>query len=87
MRKLIENVEEEGFDSLLGENIIILGVNYIYTGRLIGVNGECILLENPSIVYLTGSWNNTKFEDAQKLPFPIYIQKSAIEGFGKTNKE
>ena len=30
--------------------------------------GECVLLENPSIVYETGPFSDTAWQDAQRLP-------------------
>jgi len=46
-----------------------------------------VLLENASIVYETGPFNTQIFVDAQKLPFPVYIQIPSIESFGETNKK
>ena len=88
MKKLVTVTEEagEGLEKLMGENVILFCLNYIYTGKLIGVNKTCILLENPKIVYETGAFNSTSFSDAQALPFEFYVQTNAIESFGKTNK-
>ena len=88
MKKLIEvqEVEGEGLVKLMGEQVMLFCVNYIYTGKLIGVNEAYVLLENPSIVYETGPFGDKKFKDAQALPFEHYVQISAIESFGKTDK-
>lgn len=89
MKKIV-NVTEiagEGLESLLGESVLLFCLNYIYNGVLSGVNGDCVLLENPSIIYETGAFNNTTFKDKQSLPFQLYVQKSAIESFGKTDKK
>ncbi|MCP3675689.1 MAG: hypothetical protein GY829_14635, partial [Gammaproteobacteria bacterium] len=61
MKKLVElvEVEGEGLMGLMNEVITIFSLNYIYTGKLIGVNDTCVLLENPSIVYETGSFNES----------------------------
>ncbi len=89
MKKLVEvqEVEGEGLVSLLGEKVILFCLNYIYTGKLIGVNATCVLLENPAIVYETGAFGQAKFKDAQKLPHQHYVQTSAIESFAKTSQE
>ena len=81
MKKLVE-VENEGFESLLGEVITVFCLNYIYTGKLIGVNTTCILLDEPKIVYETGSFDSKDWKDAQSLPNEMYIQTSCIESFG-----
>lgn len=83
MKRLIEEVSGEGLDGLLGEIIEVWCVNYIYTGKLVGVNNACIKLESASIVYETGSLSEAGWKDAQPLPQPRYIQISAIESFAK----
>ena len=88
MKKIVSvtEVEGEGIVALLGENVILFCLNYIYTGVLSGVNSTCVLLENPAIVYETGAFTDKKFKDAQPLPMPLYVQSSAIEAFAKTDK-
>ena len=89
MKKIVQvtEIEGEGLESLLGENVLIFALNYIYNGVLSGVNGDFVLLENPSIIYETGAFSDQKFKDKQTLPFQLYVQKSAIESFGKTDKK
>ena len=85
MKKLptqVIEVENEGFLALLGQTITCFCAVYIYTGKLVGVNDDCILLENPSIVYETGAFDTKNWKDAQKLPNNLYIQKGMIEAFG-----
>lgn len=85
MKKSIQvvEVENEGLLKLMDEVITVMCMNYFYTGKLIGVNDSCILLENPKIIYETGSWSNDKWSDAQDLPCKdYYIQISSIESFG-----
>ena len=84
MKKTVQivEVEDEGFLALMDEVITLFCLNYIYTGKLIGVNDTCILLENPSIVYETGAFNEKSWKDAQALPNNLYIQLSCIESFG-----
>jgi hypothetical protein len=88
MKKLVAvtEVEGEGLVSLLGKKVMIFCINYIYTGTLAGVNSSCVLLEDASIVYETGAFNSNKFTDAQKLPFPLYVQMASIESFSETDK-
>ena len=83
MKKLVEQVDGEGMESLLGERVTLFCMNYIYTGKLTGVNNTCVLLEEPSIVYETGAFTDKAWKDAQRLPNALYVQFSAIEAFGK----
>lgn len=87
MKKIVQEVENEGLVSLLGENVMLFGLNYIYTGKLTGINETCVLLENPRIVYETGRFDSKEFKDAQALPFQVYVMLGAIESFGKTDKK
>lgn len=82
MMKVID-VEDEGMMSLFGKRITIFSLNYIYTGKLVGVNDTCVKLEDPSIVYETGSFDEKEWKDAQKLPNEIYVATNCIEAFGE----
>lgn len=85
MKKLVEvtEVNGEGFEALMGEQVLLLCANYFYTGKLIGVNENVVCLENPSIVYETGAWTDKGYADAQKLHLKVlYIQTQMIEAFG-----
>ncbi len=83
MKKIVEviEVEGEGLASLLGQRITIFALNYIYTGKLTGVNATCVLLEDAAIVYETGAFTDQKWKDAQPLPNALYVQTNAIESF------
>ena len=89
MKKLVSvtEVEGEGLLALMCKKVMLFCLNYIYTGTLSGVNSTCVLLENPKIVYVTGAFDKTSFDDAQALPFELYVQTAAIESFGETNKK
>ena len=86
MKKIVEvtEVQGEGLKSLLGQNVLLFCLNYIYTGKLAGINETCVLLESPSIVYETGAFSESIYKDAQRLHTNTwYIQRSAIESFGR----
>lgn len=88
--KVINNVvevSEEGLESLLGKTVTFFCAVYIYTGRLVGVNSTCVKLENPKIVYETGSFSDKKWKDAQALPGTFYLQVNMIEGFGVVKED
>jgi hypothetical protein len=82
MKKLIEDVEDKGLVSLLGKRITLFALNYIYTGKLAGVNDNCVKLENAAVVYETGPYNEKSWKNAQYLPNDWYVQLSAVESFG-----
>ena len=82
MRKLVEETNETAWESLMGKTITIFCLTYIYTGKLIGVNDTCVLLENPKIVYETGPFNASDWKDAQALPHELFIQFACVESFG-----
>ena len=86
MKKLIEQLEGEGLERLLGEDVMLMCINYFYTGKLVGVNDSCVRLDNAAIVYETGPLTDKQWKDAQALPGPWYIQLSAIESFGLIDK-
>ena len=82
MKKLVEEVNGEGLDKLIGERVTLFCMNYIYTGRLTGVNETCVLLTDAAIVYETGELTSDKWKDAQSLPNDWYVQLSSVESFG-----
>jgi hypothetical protein len=84
MKKIVsvQEVQGEGLVKLLGERVTLFCLNYIYTGKLAGVNDTCVLLEDAAVVYETGAFTDSKWKDAQKLPNDWYVQLGAIESFG-----
>lgn len=86
MKKLVkvEEVNGEGLIALMGETVTLFCLNYIYAGKLVGVNDTFVKLENCHVVYETGSFGDKKFKDAQPLAHgEWYVQTSSIESFGK----
>lgn len=82
MKKVIEIDEHEGLEKLLGERVTLFCMNYIYTGKLMGVNEKCVLLADAAIVYETGAFTDTKWKDAQPLPREWYVVTTCIESYG-----
>ena len=83
MKKIVNEVQGEGLEKLLGERVTLFCMNYIYTGTLTGVNETCVLLTDAEIVYETGPFTEKNWKDAQKLPHDWYVQTASIESFGK----
>ncbi|MFQ5449024.1 MAG: hypothetical protein ACE5E9_00255 [Nitrospinaceae bacterium] len=74
--------KEEGLQKLMGKRVTLFCVNYIYTGRLAGLDSQCVLLSEPAIVYETGPLTTKGWKDVQSLPGKWYVQLSSIESFG-----
>ncbi len=83
MKKIVEEVSGEGLEKLLGERVTLFCANYIYTGKLIGINNTCVLLSDPAIVYETGAFTEKQWKDAQSLPYDWYVMLNSIESFGR----
>ena len=84
MKKLVQvqEVEGEGLVGLMGQRVTLFCLNYIYTGLLVGVNEQCVKIDNAAIVYETGPFNEKEWKDAQALPHPIYVMLATVESFG-----
>lgn len=84
MKKVVQvqEVANEGLVSLLGQTVTLFCTRYIYTGKLIGINDSCVLLEEVLIVYETGPLQEKKWSMAEKLPNNWCVQLQSIESFG-----
>ena len=81
MKKLVEG---QGLVALLGKNVVVFCMNYIYAGKLVGVNDTDIILQDAGIVYETGELNAKNFKDFQKFGVSEHrIRTSAIESYGE----
>ena len=83
----VVEVENEGFVSLLGQQIEIRCNVYIYAGTLVGVNQTCVKLDNAAIVYETGPFTDSNYKDAQRLGDNQYVAMNLIESFGPCSKK
>ena len=83
MKILVESQEGEGLEGLMGQEVTFFCINYIYAGKLVGINMDCVKLENPKIVYETGAFTEKEWRDAQALPHKhFYLTRQSIESFG-----
>ena len=81
---------EDEFQSLMGEEVAVFTTTYIYYGTLQSVGGLFITLENPYIVYETGSFSDNKFKDSQPLnvtPSDIVAAGGVAVGKGKASQQ
>lgn len=90
MKRIVNTVETEvdGLDKLLGEYVELWCLNYIYAGRLVGVNEENVCLTECQVVYETGKLDDhTGFKFAESFrQEERFVQKSHIESFGLAPK-
>jgi hypothetical protein len=89
MKKLVQvqEVEGQGLEALMGQKVTLFCLNYIYHGKLIGVNGKFVLLSDAYIVYETGDFNAKGFTNAQRLADEWRVQTATLESYGVfTNK-
>lgn len=85
MKRVVQTVEVEGegLEALLDENVQLWCLNYIYAGKLVGVNKDDIVLENAHVVYETGELSAKTFKNSQRLGTNEWrIRVSAIESYG-----
>jgi hypothetical protein len=84
MRKIanVVEVEGEGLEALLEQRVTLYCMNYIYTGRLVGVNSTFVKLEDAEIVYETGAFAEKGWRTSEKFPNAWYVQTASIESFG-----
>jgi hypothetical protein len=81
MKQTVTEIENEGLEGLLGQVVTLFSLNYIYAGKLVGVNDKFVKLESASIVYETGSFCDKAWSDAQALPHPVYVMLRCVESF------
>lgn len=81
MKVLIEEQSGEGLEALIGQRVTFYCLNYIYTGKLVGVNTTCVKLVDAAIVYETGSHDTKTYANSQPMPNDLYIQVQAVESF------
>lgn len=84
MKKIVQTVEVpgQGLEALLGEQVTFFCLNYIYHGKLVGVNTSDVLLENCFIVYETGAFTEKGFKDAQFVGDEWRLRTATIESYG-----
>ena len=81
MKRLIEEVSGDGLEGLLGARVTFFCVNYIYEGKLVGVNDQYVRLDDAGIVYETGPLNENKWRDRQPVANPLYIMLRSVEAY------
>jgi hypothetical protein len=84
MKRIVEEQTGQGLEALLGEYVAVWCLNYIYAGKLVGVNEHDIILSEPKVVYETGKLTDPGFSDAQELPASEWrILTACIESYGE----
>jgi len=90
MKRIMNVVETEvdGLEKLLGEYVELYCLNYIYSGKLVGVNDFSVCLAECRIVYETGKLDDHggyKFAESFNQE-ERFIQRTHIESFGLAPK-
>lgn len=81
MKLLVKETDQEGLLALMGKKITFYCVNYIYSGKLVGVNTDVIKLDDAEIVYETGAHSDKSWSNSESFHNPVYIRLSAVEMF------
>ena len=81
------DVPNEGFVSLLGKPVEIRCNVYIYCGILVGINETYAKLDRAHIVYETGAYSQSTYQDAQLIGDGQFVMLGLIESFGPTTKK
>jgi hypothetical protein len=88
MKTIIENSDCEIIEQYLGLQITLFCCRYLYTGKLIAIDDQFLTLEDPKIVYETGSFEDNNWKDSQSLNIKKWnISLQSIESFGGMNKK
>lgn len=83
MKRIIEETENQGLESLLGERVLIFTAGYFYEGKLIGTSDSCVEISDAHIVYETGKFSDIDYKDRQKLHTDKwFVGINLIESFG-----
>src|SRR3990167_7470274 len=72
----------DGLEKLLGEMFQLWCLNYIYSGKLVGVNTNDVVLEDAVVVYETGKMTDKQFKFAEPVASKeLFIRTAAIESY------
>ena len=83
MKIVTETAATEGLETLLGQNVTLFCMNYIYTGKLVGIDDVQVKLDDAKIVYDTGAFTEKEWTDAQSIPNGTwYVRLATVESFG-----
>lgn len=82
MKKLVEVAEDGGLESYMGQRVTLYCCRFFYTGELIGVSDDCVVLKGGGIVYDTGDFKDKEWKNYQKLPHDWCVARQSIESFG-----
>ena len=82
MKRLVEVKDGDGLEKLLGEYVQLWCLNYIYAGKLVGVNEHDVVLAEPKVVYETGKLDEHGFKLAEDCGVPeLFVRVAAIESY------
>ena len=85
MKRVMNVVETDvdGLEKLLGEYVQLWCLNYIYAGKLIGVNEKNVCLAESVVVYETGKMTEKGWKFAESTGLDeLFVQVACIESYG-----
>jgi hypothetical protein len=89
MKKVIQvtEVNGEGLEGFLNKRIFIVCRSYFYAGTLMGINDDCVLLEDARFVLESGSFEGKGITSCEKVRGgKLYVAKNAIEAFFESHE-
>lgn len=81
MKRLVEEVSGDGLEKLLGERVQVWCINYIYCGKLVGVNEHDIVLEDAEVVYQAGELKNDGWDASERIAEELFVRTASIESY------
>jgi hypothetical protein len=84
MKRIVNIVEttKDGLEKLLGEYVQLWCLNYIYAGKLVGVNEHDVVLAEAGVVYETGKLTDKTFKFFEPVGAPEhFVRIGMIESY------
>lgn len=88
MKRLVEEVQGDGLEKLLGERVILICAGYFYEGKLVGVNTHDVVLSDPQIVFDVGDWNSSDYSTVESIKHADewFVKTQSIESYGRSKQ-
>lgn len=82
MKRIVEEVAGDGLEKLLGQTVQLWCMNYIYSGKLVGVTDADVCLADGVVVYETGELDSGGWKNAQSMGVEeLFVRTASIEAY------